>query len=1045
MSRFFIDRPIFAWVIALFVMMAGSLALIKLPVAQYPDIAPPLITITANYPGASAKTVEDSVTQVIEQQMGGIDNLLYIYSTSDSSGSAFVNLAFETGTDTDIAQVQVQNKLQLAEPLLPEEVQRQGTSVSKSTASMFLIAAFAAEDGKISGEELGDYVASNVKDVLSRLPGVGQVTLVGSQYAMRIWCDPLKLEQYRLNPSDIIAAVREQNNQVAGGQVGASPARPGQEINITLNASSRLKTVEEFENILLRINHDGSFLCLKDVAKVELSREQFLDQSQANGKQSAELLFRLASGANALETADAIKKELAVLSEFFPPGIGISFPLDTSLFIDVSIKAVFKTLGEAILLVFLVMFLFLQNFRATVIPSVTIPVVLLGTFGVLAIAGYSINTLTMFGMVLAIGLLVDDAIVVVENVERLIHDERLSPKEAARKSMDQISGALIGVALVIAAVFVPMAFLDGSIGIIYRQFSITIATSMALSAFVALTLTPALCATMLKPAGQKTDTGAGCLRYFNYVFEYLRGKYETRIGKIVSGPVAYMICYGLVVLSIGWMFLRLPTAFLPDEDQGIIFVTVQMPSGATFERTQAVLDKIDRYFRTTEGEFVSILNTVAGDSFMGRGENTGQVYVNLTHWNKRTTAESRVPAIMDRARAYFADTAEAKIFIFAPPPVLELGSSSGFVFELQDRGGNGHEALMNARNMLLGHAARHPAFLYVRPGGLDDVEQYSIQLDLAKAGSLGLNKGEIDQAISAYWGGAYVNNFMDRGRTKKVYLQADTHFRMQATDFKNYFLKNSSGDMVPFSSFLKVTTTQGSPRLERYNGIPSRELLGEAAPGMSSGQAMAAMEEIAAKLPSGFGYSWTGISFQEKRAGAQELVLYAISLAVVFLCLAALYESWSVPFSVLLVMPCGVFGALLGVSALGMHNDVYFKIGILTIMGLSAKNSILIIVFARELHSQGKSIASATLEAARTRFRPIIMTSLAFTFGVIPLALSSDAGSGAQNAVGITVVGGATISTFLGIFLTPLFYVIITRLSDKKDGNSHFGRKNFPV
>ncbi|MDR1398241.1 MAG: efflux RND transporter permease subunit [Desulfarculales bacterium] len=1032
MSDFFIDRPIFAWVIALFIMMAGSLALMKLPVAQYPDIASPLITVTANYPGASARTVEDSVTQVIEQQMGGIDNLLYIYSTSDSSGSSFINLAFETGTDTDIAQMQVQNKLRLAEPLLPEEVRRQGMSVSKSTASLFLIAAFAAEDEKISEEELGDYVASNVKDNLSRLPGVGQVMMVGSQYAMRIWCDPLKLEQYRLNPSDVIASVREQNNQATGGQTGASPARPGQEINITLNAASRLRTVEEFENILLRVNQDGSCLSLKDIARVELNREQFLDQSRNNGKQAAALLFRLASGANALDTAAAIKKELAALSEFFPPGIRVSFPMDTTVFIDVSIKAVFKTLGEAVLLVFLVMFLFLQNFRATVIPSIAIPVVLLGTFAVLAVAGYSINTLTMFGMVLSIGLLVDDAIVVVENVERLIHRERLSPREAARKSMKQISGALIGVAIVIAAVFVPMAFLGGSVGVIYRQFSITIVTSMILSTFVALTLTPAMCAALLKAGPAKATREPGFLGRFNWLFKRLTGSYETRTKKIVSRPGRYLLCFTVGVLLIGWMFWRLPTSFLPDEDQGIIFVTVQMPSGATFERTQEVLDKIDRYFRSEESNLVSNIYMMAGDSFMGRGENTGQLYINLTHWDKRSDARSRVPAIMNRARARFADLAEARIFIFAPPPVLELGSSSGFVFELQDRGGSGHEALMNARDMLLGQAARHPAFLYVRPGGLDDVEQYSMQIDLNKAGSLGLSKGEIDQAISAYWGGAYVNDFMDRGRSKKVYLWADSDFRMQASDFKNYYLRNISGDMVPFSSFLKVTSAQGSPRLERYNGIPSLELLGEAAPGMSSGQAMAAMERIAAELPPGFDYAWSGISFQEKRAGAQELALYVISLAMVFLCLAALYESWPIPLAVLLAIPAGALGALLGAFILGLNNDVYFKIGLLSIMGLSAKNSILIVEFARKLHAQGESLMSATLEAARVRFRPIIMTSLAFILGVIPLAFSSDAGSGAQNAVGITVVSGVTAATLLGIFLTPLLYVIVIRLAEKK-------------
>lgn len=742
----------------------------------------------------------------------------------------------------------------------------------------------------------------------------------------------------------------------------------------------------------------------------------------------AALLFRLASGANALRTAAAIKAELETLSEFFPPGLKTFPTYDTTAFIDVSIKAVFKTLGEAILVVFLVMLLFLQNFRATIIPTIAIPVVLLGTFGVLAVTGYSINILTMFGIVLAIGLLVDDAIVVVENVERLMHQENLNPKDAARKSMDQISGALVGVALVIAAVFVPMAFMEGSTGVIYRQFSITIVTSMTLSALVALILTPALCATMLKPKTQSLSPKSFSGR-FNYLFDLLAVKYENGVKKILARPARYLAAFSIGLLLVGVLFFRLPTSFLLDEDQGVIFVTVQMPSGATFERTQAVMEEVDRYFRTVEGGLVHTLFTVSGNSFMGRGENTGQIYITLNSWDTRKDEASRVPAIMNRARAHFATIAEGRIFIFAPPPVVELGSSSGFVFELQDRGNRGHEALMNTRNMLLGMASQHPALRYVRPAGLENVEQYSLQVDLAKAGAFGLTKGEIDQAISAYWGGVYVNDFMDRGRTKKVYLQADTDFRMQASDLKKYYVRNKKGDMVPFSSFLTVGSMRGSPRLERYNGIPSREIHGEAAPGMSTGQAMAAMEEIVAKLPSGFGHSWTGISFQEKRAGAQVLLLYGISVAVVFLCLAALYESWSIPLSVLLVMPAGLFGALLGVTVMGMNNDVYFKIGILTIMGLSAKNSILIVEFAKELHAQGQDILSATLQAARIRLRPIIITSLAFSLGVIPLALSSDAGSGAQNAVGVTVVSGVITATLFGIFLTPLFYVLVMRIS----------------
>jgi multidrug efflux pump len=882
--------------------------------------------------------------------------------------------------------------------------------------------------------EIGDYVAANIKDSLSRLPGVGQVILVGSQYAMRIWCDPFTLEKYRLNPSEVIAAIREQNNQAAGGHVGASPARPGQEINLTLNASSLLKTVEDFENILLRINPDGSYLRLRDVARVELNREQFLEQSRNNGKEAAALLFKLASGANALDTAQAIKNELAAMSEFFPPGLGLSSPYDTTSFIKVSIKAVFVTLAEAVVLVFLVMFLFLQNFRATLIPAIAIPVVLLGTFGVLAVAGYSINILTLFAIVLAVGLLVDDAIVVVENVARLMGQEKLNPREAARKSMDQISRALVGVALVIAAVFVPMAFMEGSTGVIYRQFSITIVTAMALSALVALMLTPALCALILKP--EKHSGDSGFFGGFNLFFARLTGRCTRRVGKIIARPAKYALCFGAAIMLGGWLFFHLPTAFLPDEDQGTIFAIVEMPSGAAFERTQAVLAKVDQYFRGQEGHLVSNLYTVVGDSFIGRGENTGQAYISLAPWSQRADPESRVPAIISRARAHFAGLAEARVYVFAPPPVVELGSSSGFVFELQDRAGQGHEALMEARNALLGMAAQDPALLYLRPGGLDDVEEYSLRADLGKAGAYGLSKGEIDRAIASYWGGVYVNDFIDRGRSKKVYFQADTSFRMQTSDLKHYYVRNLGGDMVPFSSFASIASAKGSPRLERYNGIPSRELQGEAAPGMSSGQAMAAMEKLASKLPPGFGYSWTGISYQEKRAGSQEMMLYAISLAMVFLCFAALYESWTIPFSVLLVMPCGVLGALAGVLLLGMHNDVYFKIGILTIMGLSAKNSILIVEFAKKLHARGQDLRSAALEAVRIRLRPIVMTSLAFSLGVIPLALSSDAGSGAQNAVGVTVVSGVAAATCLGIFLTPLLFVLVTRVFSPK--------RNFP-
>ncbi|MDL2268518.1 efflux RND transporter permease subunit, partial [Desulfosarcina sp. OttesenSCG-928-G17] len=953
MSRFFIHRPIFAWVIAILIMMAGALALSTLPLAQYPDIAPPLISVTARYPGASAKTLEDTVTQVIEQQIRGIDNLLYMYSTSDSSGSAVVNFAFEIGTDTDIAQVQVQNKVQLALPMLPEAVQRQGLSVTKSSASLFLIAGFVSEDGVMSEADVGDYIASHVKDSLARIQGVGDVSLVGAQYAMRIWLDPGKMEQYGLNPSDIIAAVRQQNNQVAGGQVGAYPARAGQEINLTLNAASRLRSAEEFENILLRVNPSGATLRLRDVARVELNSESFTCEARTLGKPAVALKFQLASGANALDTADAVKAQIAYLSEFFPPGLKVVYALDTTQFMYVSIKAVFVTLAEAVLLVFLVMYLFLQNIRATLIPSIAIPVVLLGTFGVLSVGGFSINTLTMFGMVLAIGLLVDDAIVVVENVERLMREEGLGPREAAEKSMGQITGALVGVAVVISAVFVPMAFIQGSTGVIYRQFSITIVTAMTLSVLVALVITPALCATLLSaPASAPHGSAPHGLgragfffRHFNLWMERVTSGYGRRVDASLKRPARWLACFGIGLVVVLFLFVRLPKSFLPDEDQGIIFVIVQLSSGATFERTRQVLADIDDYFRANDNEAIETLFAVAGDSFFGRGENTGQIFINLKHWDTRTDDTRRVQSIINRARGALGRIPEARVIVFAPSAVLELGASSGFVFELQDRTGQGHAALMEARDMLLAKARQHPDLGYVRHAGLEDVEEYTLHVDLSKAGALDLEKGIIDDAVSAYWGSVYVNDFMDRGRTKKVYLQADAPFRMHADDFNRYYVRNATGGMVPFSSFASISASAGSPRLERYDGLASVEIQGEAAPGKSTGQAMKVMEALAAELPAGFGHAWTGLSFQEQRAGAQELVLYAVSIAVVFLCLAALYESWSIPLSVILTLPVGVLGALLGVFCMGMDNDIYFKIGLLTIVGLSAKNSILIVEF----------------------------------------------------------------------------------------------------
>ncbi len=1027
MANFFIDRPIFAWVIAILIMLTGAICLFNLPIAQYPNIAMPEVSIEARYPGASAKTAEDTVTQIIEQNMKGIDNLEYMYSTSDSTGASTVNLVFKSGTDVDIAQVQVQNKLQLANPLLPEEVQRQGVKVSKSVRNYLIVIGFISENASMDNVDISDYVSSTLQDPISRLPGVGDTTLFGAQYAMRIWCDPAKFEKYKLNPSDVIAAIKGQNAQVPGGQVGAAPALLGQEINVTVNAASRLESVEQFENIYLRTNPDGSVLLLKDVAKVELNGESFMAFSHYNGMPSSGLAIKLASGANALDTAEGIKTKLAEMEEFFPHGLKIVYPWDTTPFVSLSIKAVFQTLGEAILLVFLVMFLFLQNFRATLIPTIAVPVVLLGTFGVLAAFGFSINSLTMFGMVLAIGLLVDDAIVVVENVERLMREERLSPKDAAKKSMSQITGALVGVALVICAVLIPMAFFGGSTGVIYRQFTVTIVSAMVLSVIVAIVLTPAMCATMLSE--HTNIVSGGFFGRFNQWFDGLTDRYQARVGKILGKPKRFMLAFGVSLVVMLFLFIRLPSGFLPAEDQGILMVQVQLDSGASFERTQEVLDKVDHYFRVEEAAAVAGVMTVNGVSFAGNSQNAGLAFITLRDWDERSDKSLRVPAILGRATKAFSAIPEASVFAFAPPAVAELGFANGFDFELVDRAGQSHEQLIQARDDLL-HAARQNKNLRsVRPNGLDDVDQLTLHIDLAKAGAQSLDKAEINTAIAAYWGSAYVNDFMDKGRTKKVYLQADANYRMQASDFNRYYVRNALGDMVPFSSFLTIDDqTKGSPRLERYNGVPSIEIMGEAAPGQSSGQAMSIMEELAKDLPPGFGYEWTGLSFQEKMVGDQAIMLYALSLIIVFLCLAALYESWTIPLSVLMVVPLGIIGAIVGVTLRGMENDVYFQVGLLTVVGLSAKNSILIVEFAKEMHKSGMGLLEATLEAVHLRLRPIVMTSLAFILGVLPLAVSSGAGAGGQNALGTSVCCGMIAATALGIYYTPIFFVLVTRL-----------------
>ncbi|ECZ8233452.1 efflux RND transporter permease subunit [Salmonella enterica] len=1030
MANFFIRRPIFAWVLAIILMMAGALAIMQLPVAQYPTIAPPAVSISATYPGADAQTVQDTVTQVIEQNMNGIDNLMYMSSTSDSAGSVTITLTFQSGTDPDIAQVQVQNKLQLATPLLPQEVQQQGISVEKSSSSFLMVAGFVSDNPNTTQDDISDYVASNIKDSISRLNGVGDVQLFGAQYAMRIWLDANLLNKYQLTPVDVINQLKVQNDQIAAGQLGGTPALPGQQLNASIIAQTRLKDPEEFGKVTLRVNTDGSVVHLKDVARIELGGENYNVVARINGKPASGLGIKLATGANALDTATAIKAKLAELQPFFPQGMKVVYPYDTTPFVKISIHEVVKTLFEAIILVFLVMYLFLQNIRATLIPTIAVPVVLLGTFAVLAAFGYSINTLTMFGMVLAIGLLVDDAIVVVENVERVMMEDNLSPREATEKSMSQIQGALVGIAMVLSAVFIPMAFFGGSTGAIYRQFSITIVSAMALSVLVALILTPALCATLLKPvSAEHHEKKSGFFGWFNTRFDHSVNHYTNSVSGIVRNTGRYLIIYLLIVVGMAVLFLRLPTSFLPEEDQGVFLTMIQLPSGATQERTQKVLDQVTHYYLNNEKANVESVFTVNGFSFSGQGQNSGMAFVSLKPWEERNGEENSVEAVIARATRAFSQIRDGLVFPFNMPAIVELGTATGFDFELIDQGGLGHDALTKARNQLLGMVAKHPDLLVrVRPNGLEDTPQFKLDVDQEKAQALGVSLSDINETISAALGGYYVNDFIDRGRVKKVYVQADAQFRMLPGDINNLYVRSANGEMVPFSTFSSARWIYGSPRLERYNGMPSMELLGEAAPGRSTGEDMSLMENLASQLPNGIGYDWTGMSYQERLSGNQAPALYAISLIVVFLCLAALYESWSIPFSVMLVVPLGVVGALLAASLRGLNNDVYFQVGLLTTIGLSAKNAILIVEFAKDLmEKEGRGLIEATLEASRMRLRPILMTSLAFILGVMPLVISRGAGSGAQNAVGTGVMGGMLTATLLAIFFVPVFFVVVKR------------------
>ena len=1029
MARFFIDRPIFAWVLAIVVMLAGILSISILPIAQYPAIAPPAVSITAHYPGASAKTLEDTVTQVIEQKMKGLDRLSYMASTSESSGQVTITLTFENGTDPDTAQVQVQNKLSLATPLLPQEVQQQGVTVTKSTSNFLNVLAFTSEDGSMNGSDLSDYVAANVQEAISRVEGVGDTQLFGSQYSMRVWLDPDRLTSFNLTPLDVGNAIRAQNAQVSAGQLGALPAAANQQINATITAQTRLRTAAEFEDILLRTQSDGSQVRLRDVARIELAAENYNTVGRYNGKPAAGLAIKLASGANALDTVRGIDAKLEELEPFFPPGMKAQKPYDTTPFVRISIEEVVSTLVEAVVLVFLVMYLFLQNFRATLIPTIAVPVVLLGTFGVLAAFGFTINTLTMFAMVLAIGLLVDDAIVVVENVERVMAEDGLPPKEATRKSMGQISGALVGVALVLAAVFVPMAFFGGSTGVIYRQFSITIVSAMTLSVLVAMVLTPALCATLLKPVAHGHYEKRGFFGWFNRTFDRGNHRYQGVVRHMLGRKRRYMLAFAAIVALVAVGFTKLPVGFLPDEDQGTLFGLVQLPPGATHERTLAVIEQIEHHFLVDQKDSVDGMFAVPGFSFAGSGQNVALLFVKLKPWDERTRQDQSVTGVAAKAGAYFGTLRDARAFAFAPPAVSELGNATGFDLMLQDRANLGHAALMQARDQLLAELSKDKRLVAVRPNGLEDAPEFKLEIDPHKAEAMGVSIDDINNTFSTAWGSSYVNDFIDKGRVKKVMLQADAPFRMVPEDVERWYVRNGSGEMVAFTSFATAHWSSGSPRLERYNGMPSVEILGMAMPGAaSSGEALAIVEAAVAKLPPGIGYEWTGLSRQEKASTGQTGTLYTLSILIVFLCLAALYESWSIPFSVILVVPLGVLGALVGAFLTWKMNDVYFQVGLLTTIGLACKNAILIVEFAKELHESGKSLAESALEAARLRLRPILMTSLAFVLGVLPLVLGSGAGAGAQNALGTAVIGGMLSGTVLAILFVPLFFVLVCGL-----------------
>jgi hydrophobe/amphiphile efflux-1 (HAE1) family protein len=1035
LSKFFLERPVFAWVIAIVIMAAGALAIYNLPISQYPSIAPPSISIFASYPGASAETVENSITQVIEAKMTGFDNLLYMSSSSDSAGGSRIELTFDPGTDPDLAWSQVQNKLQTALPSLPDDVKSRGVQVRKSSRNYLMIVGLISEDGRMDMKDLINFAEANLESPISRVPGVGEVEIFGSGYAMRIWLNPNKLTVYQLTVEEVIAALRAYNVEVSAGQFGGAPAVEGQRMNASIVVQNMLTTPEEFAAIPIRINPDGSVVRIGDVSRTEMGTELYDIITSYNGKSIGGIAIRQAAGANALDTADAVKAKLAEMSKFFPEGIKVVYPHDTTPFIRVAINEVVKTLFIAIVLVFLVMWLFLGNIRATLIPTIAVPVVLLGTFALLGFFGFSINMLTMFAMVLAIGLLVDDAIVVVENVERIMSEEGLSAKEATAKSMEQITSALIGIGLVLSAVFGPMAFFPGSTGIIYRQFSVTIIASMLLSVVVALILTPVLCAALLKPvpAGHEpAENATPLLRpffiWFDKVFFRLRDWYVGLVHHSLSRKMRYLAVFLVIVVVMGVLYVRMPTAYLPDEDQGMLLAQIIMPAGATIEQTREVSREIERYFMEHEKEAVATTLTITGVSFSGRSQNNGMVMIKLKDWNVRKRNDLKAKAIAQRATIALSGIRNAMIFAFPPPAVVELGMAKGFDFQLLDRGGLGHQALMQTQFQLLGLVAKDPRVTKVRPNSMADVPQYRIDVDWNKAGAQGVPISSIHRTISAAFGSAYVNDFMQGGRIKRVYIQADASYRMLPKDLDKLYVRNTQGKMVPFSSFASGRWTSGPPQLNRFNGFPSINIWGESAPGKSSGEAMQAMEEAVVKLPKGFGFDWNGLSYQERMSSSQAPLLYAFSVFVIFLCLAALYESWTIPISILLVLPLGVIGGIIASSARGLANDVYFQIALLTTLGLATKNAILIVQFAKGGLEKGMGIIEATMEGAKLRFRPIWMTSLAFGFGVLPLAMTTGAGAGAQNAIGTGVLGGMVTATILVTIFAPFFYVLIETL-----------------